>query len=294
MKKLTRKLFISILSMAFAVIAIGTTTFAWITISNTAEVKPFTGTVEDASGGIELQYGNGAWSSSIDISAGAAGVDLSDITTVDGKVFKEFMFNNDSYAEITDGAEGKYIEIEFKIRRSDYNVDGVGDELLKVYIDGTKVSFECDEKSFTSDVEVTGYDTTVNHILVANAARMSLSYKTDSTTESTPVIYEKAAGTTQNINDDNTTGTAYEGFAYKYWIAKGFEESSIPAKPNYETLKTGETSSTPFVELGSEEVTIVLRVWVEGFDSECHANILTQTLNVTLGFTTVAGSTPAN
>ena len=56
MKKLTRKLFISILSMAFAVIAIGTTTFAWITISTTAKVEEFSANVEAGAGGIELSW----------------------------------------------------------------------------------------------------------------------------------------------------------------------------------------------------------------------------------------------
>ena len=39
MKKISRKLLMSIFSMAFAIIALGTTTFAWFTMNSTATAE---------------------------------------------------------------------------------------------------------------------------------------------------------------------------------------------------------------------------------------------------------------
>ena len=60
MKKLTRKLFISVLVAVFAFVALGTSTYAWITMSNTAEVAAFEATVDAGEAGIELSEDYGA------------------------------------------------------------------------------------------------------------------------------------------------------------------------------------------------------------------------------------------
>ena len=54
MKKLTRKLFISVLVAVFAFVALGTSTYAWITMSTTAEVTAFEAEVSAGEAGIEL------------------------------------------------------------------------------------------------------------------------------------------------------------------------------------------------------------------------------------------------
>ena len=50
MKNLTKKLFLSMLTVAFAVVALGTTTFAWFTLSTEAKVEVFDAQVSAGSG----------------------------------------------------------------------------------------------------------------------------------------------------------------------------------------------------------------------------------------------------
>ena len=92
---------------------------------------------------------------------------------------------------------------------------------------------------------------------------------------------------------NNSKGTAYDGFAYKYWKAKlGDVTFPTDIKPNYSTYETesaGKSSKLvdlPIADVESDAmVEIILNVWVEGFDNECHANILNQTLKIELGLT---------
>ena len=297
MKKLTRKLFISILSMAFAVIAIGTTTFAWITISNTATVDAFTGTVEAGTAGLEVSLDGSSWTSRINLTSliDQTKINLSDITTVDGKAFYELGVTGNKgsttsisatkgSSEESSKAAGKYIEVEFYIRRSDWETAATGAAPIEVYVDSSKVSFSTTSSGdFVTDVEVGNYGVgdTVEGIQVDHAARLSV-------TATNTVIYEKAASTT------NTTGTDYDGFACDYWTAKlggelTYEDNAV--KAGYKTFKAGTANPSTSIaqleagEAGKTGVKVTIRVWVEGFDNECHSNILKQTLTVALGFT---------
>ena len=53
MRKLTTKLLFAIISAAFALVALGTTTFAWFTLSDTATVSTFDAQIT-AGEGIEI------------------------------------------------------------------------------------------------------------------------------------------------------------------------------------------------------------------------------------------------
>ena len=61
MRKLTQKLVLSVVTMALVVIALGTSTFAWFTLTNKASIGAFTGQVT-AGEGIEITLGD--WNSS--------------------------------------------------------------------------------------------------------------------------------------------------------------------------------------------------------------------------------------
>lgn len=56
MKKLTQKLVLSVITMALVVVALGTSTFAWFTLTNTATVSAFSGQIT-AGEGIEVTLG---------------------------------------------------------------------------------------------------------------------------------------------------------------------------------------------------------------------------------------------
>ena len=56
MKKLTQKLVLSVITMALVVVALGTSTFAWFTLQNTASLEQFSGQVT-AGEGMEVSLG---------------------------------------------------------------------------------------------------------------------------------------------------------------------------------------------------------------------------------------------
>ncbi|MFA5482536.1 MAG: hypothetical protein WC278_04125, partial [Bacilli bacterium] len=64
MKNLSRKLMLSIVAIALVVIALGTSTFAWFTLSNKASVGQFNAEVT-AGEGMELSLDQTTWYSSI-------------------------------------------------------------------------------------------------------------------------------------------------------------------------------------------------------------------------------------
>jgi len=283
MKKLTRKLFISILSMAFAVIAIGTTTFAWITISTTADIEGIEATVETGAGGIELSldYGtqgtNATWSNIVKVTESNfidfADTGLSDVTW-DGTDFKELVINDNTAAYDTIDGEKPYIEFKVWIRNT--NPDGGP---VKVTIDNSKVKFDhvATSGSFTSDVTFTDNTAaTVDNLFVSNAARMKIS-----TANSGPFYFEKESGAGF---DNNYPGNSDSGWAQKYFEAKGISLAGV-ACPNITYLNASSNDQCVIVaSLGEDIVEITVCVWVEGWDSECHANILSQTLKAALGF----------
>lgn len=296
MKKLTRKLFISILSMAFAVIAIGTTTFAWITVSNTATVNAFGGSVEAGVAGIELSIDNGAtWQSNISLdSMIASGFKFSDVTTNDGTTFSEYTFSGTSGTATS--ADGKYIELSFYIRRSDYAANPTGK--LPVYVEnviftnnesgdlGYKLEYDLGQ---VTDGYKWSKDQTYNFLRVENAARLLISVETGN-----QVVYEQTKDA-----KENTLGYDQTGFAHLYWMKKnptislptyspvGTEDGSV-GKP----YQAGTTSGL-LVELGNAAggYKVTVKVWVEGFDNECHSKILGQGFKVKFGFTTTSGAT---
>lgn len=285
MKKLTRKLFISILSMAFAVIAIGTTTFAWITVSTTATIKPFNGTVEAGVSGIELSTdGGNTWQSSIDLAeliTDTAFAKFSDITTSNGAKFYEYSFSSEGADSTELATNEKYIEVSFLIRRSDWNSSS---GQLPVYVENVVFESAIDGNDFGYELEydMEGYTKgeTYDFLTVANAARLLISIAGGET-----VVYEQAA------EDGNTVGYSANGFAHLYWSKKN-PDIALPqySAPAYgTTLKTGDTSGQ-IIGLGDAEegYEVIVRVWIEGFDNECHAKILGQSLTINFGFTTTA------
>ena len=53
-KNLTKKLFLSVLTLAFAVISLGASTYAWFVLSESASVQSFSGTVSAGESGLEI------------------------------------------------------------------------------------------------------------------------------------------------------------------------------------------------------------------------------------------------
>lgn len=117
MRKLTTKLLFAIISAAFALVALGTTTFAWFTISNTASVSQFSAQVT-AGQGLEISLDGTNFYTTIPASVIQAKIDslnvtLKDVTSPDGK--KMYYLDDDD--EITYGeTSNPYIEFDLYVR----------------------------------------------------------------------------------------------------------------------------------------------------------------------------------
>lgn len=294
MKKLTRKLFISVLVAVFAFVALGTSTYAWITLSNTAEVDQFEATVKAGEAGIELSEDGNVWGTNLVLSDtlknSIKGKKLDDVTMHYNAGNMEF-YNFKS--ETVDGvvklaeedaptAEG-YVEFEIKIRRT--NVAAGTAESIFVAVDGAKVKFSTTESasagqfSYVKKGEAAPTaDTTASNLFAINALRMSVTGNNGTEQEAT-VIYE------QNTNDGNTAGYSSTGFAHVYAENQDYQIEGTGS--DYGTAKVAGSASdaTQIIKLtGDAAATIKIRLWIEGWDNECHAQILSQNIQVELGF----------
>jgi len=121
MRKLTTKLLFAIISAAFALVALGTTTFAWFTISNTASVSQFSAQVT-AGQGLEISLDGTYFYTTIPASVIQAKIDslnvtLKDVTSPDGKNMYYFDDDVDDDDAITyGGTSNPYIEFDLIVR----------------------------------------------------------------------------------------------------------------------------------------------------------------------------------
>ena len=300
MKKLTRKLFISVLVAVFAFVALGTSTYAWITLSTAAQIQTFEAKVEAGDAGIELSENYGTvftalagdaeqatkaieqsiWKTDLTLSDTLKNsfVALDDVTTDDGVVFVDYKpaivdGKNVMVKDEAGSANGKYIEFSVWVKRS----NTTSTTATNIKVNTAKVVFT---KGTTVDGTFTynnaGTPTPAENLFATNALRMSITGNLGNT-----VIYEQNTTT-----DDNTAGSVANGYAHEY--AKSQDISIEYVKPAYEAqaiqATTGADSATIVTIDGSEVAEIKIRLWIEGWDNECHAQILTQSFSVALGF----------
>lgn len=154
MKKMSRKLTVAILSVAFAFVALGATTFAWFTLTNTVTVSQFSAKVTTGSGfevsiddNINGLSGGNYYSNlpNKDIIAAldALGVNkdfsFDHITSPDGKEFQNIFKN------LTGSAADKgYIDFKLKFRSLDENT--------VIYL-GKNTALTSEAKEWTPDVD---------------------------------------------------------------------------------------------------------------------------------------------
>ena len=134
MKKLTRKLFISVLVAVFAFVALGTSTYAWITMSTTAEVQQFEAEVAAGTAGIELsEDGFTNWGAIITLEEDFTGQKLDDLTSQDGITFTNLKAVGSSMTEESVGGEQGYIEFSVWIRQTNLAEGSTATKTIKNY-----------------------------------------------------------------------------------------------------------------------------------------------------------------
>lgn len=313
MKKLTRKLFISVLVAVFAFVALGTSTYAWITLSNNAEVNAFEAKVEAGEAGIELSENYKApdstltgdalaaakqtaieaatWKTSLTLSKDFTTTLLNDLTmdfTNDGMTFSDYVAQYDetsgknSMVKTTANvvANEDYIEFSIWMKRTNSTNDS-GTTTVKV--NGAKVVFETvgdPEATFTYA------GNTAQNLLAINAARLSITGNTGTDYKAKTVIYEQKVDDKVDAELRNTAGwDIATGFAHKYAASQDIEiGTEVPKYEAKQSENSANDSGNIITLTGNDPVEIKVRVWIEGWDNECHAQILTQSFKVAFGF----------
>ena len=289
MKNLSRKLMLSIVAIALVVIALGTSTFAWFTLSNKASVGQFNAEVT-AGEGMELSLDQTTWYSSIpadviqakikanfDTASGITNDSdapiLTAVTTNDLPAFFKMKTDQTGYESAT--ANVDYIQLTIYVR---------GVNINKVSI--TELELTGNSVNWTSDAAFTGANGTAVavggtvNVSAANGARVGIA-------GTSKFVYE---------NDGTGTNTVLGNTITSFGQASYFEEKTgiNPADlPNAPTEVIGSVQTVaPAVEVltlddptsGYYTGEFDLFVWFEGLDPDTYDSILTMPLNIKMSF----------
>ncbi|MDY0363314.1 MAG: hypothetical protein RBR27_01185 [Bacilli bacterium] len=289
MKNLSRKLMLSIVAIALVVIALGTSTFAWFTLSNKASVGQFNAEVT-AGEGMELSLDQTTWYSSIPADVIQAKIKanfdavsgltndsdepiLTAVTTADLLTFNKMLADQSGY-EIAK-ANVDYIKLKIYVRAVD--IDTI--LISSLELTGTP-------EDWTSDAEFTGaggadvaVGGTVN-VSAANGARVGIAGTSN-------FVYENDGTGTNTVLGNTITSN---GQASYFQVKTGIAPAAIPGAP---TLVIGSVQSVdPAVEVltltgptsGYYTGEFDLFVWFEGLDPDTYDSILTMPLNIKMSF----------
>lgn len=292
MRKLTTKLLFAIISAAFALVALGTTTFAWFTLSDSATVSQFNAQIT-AGEGIEISIDGTNYYTTIPTSIIQAEINklkvtLKDITSPDGVNLYPLGDQNENtkitfYATPGENQTNQFIQFNLWLRSPSATT-----------VNLESVTFSSTAKSWTSDAtfthpkygEVTPAAAKIYY--AHDALRLSIS---EGTTKK--VVYEAPASNTNTVLNQTRIS---EGMVNYYFVKNSinllnaYESVVLPASTNLLQLDTDGETEIPepvdVVSLAGNNVAkvITVRVWVEGWDPDCFNAILNEYINVQMVF----------
>ena len=284
--KLTKKLFIGIMTLALVVVTFTTSTFAWFTIGTTGQIKDVQVNVT-AGTGMEISKDGTAWKNVIELD-NPTGLNFTAVTTLDGMKFYNAEYGElDKYTTgenpvIAEGsAAGKnvmYYEKEFYVRIRTSESSPITKVVL-TEVNGTHPE-NTESTDWTADVSLgTSLDTNspvythykngndnADAIIegqakvfdALNAVKVSFAKVTNGTNAETITVlygYEKdnSWGTMPAV--DGTSKKVESGLAYDYAEAKGYDmtkvqpvaiNSNATALPTYVSYTSTETTATGY------------------------------------------------
>ena len=318
-KSLTRKLTIAVIALVFAVVSLSTSTYAWFTMSNEADIQAFDATVK-AGQGIEIAVtaakdrGNAPW-----YTGTVPSDDIQAIANPNHNTFKfdavnptNLSFDGFTYSDIKgdaiDNSNKGWIEFYVHIKSA---------EAGKIYLDQITLDSEANTWTVDAPFKVAAANAPTDALAVnsqieyavENAARVSLTklannnpvnyiYEKDAedyVAASTSGEGESVVNTPAKAGNTEGFGTAATG-ALNYYNVKNPTATVLAKTANYEAKKlsalddrvNGE-SVTKGMELLSDvdangEITLLVSVWIEGWDAECLNAIFGQKLSVSIEF----------
>ena len=311
MKKLTQKLVLSVITMALVVVALGTSTFAWFTLQNTATLEEFGGQVTSGEG-IEVSLGDFSGTQSISTSSswvtvitstqiqnrlsemyvdGTNPLKFTDVTSPNGKD----IYLKDGSTE-AGALSGKYVQFNLYFRSNTAKTITLTDASFgnTAAIDWpVDVAFKGANNNASSDELASG--STIK-VAARQAARVSVFGSTGATYE-----LSESLGTTPStvLYNSNAAPSASYGTtkfgAAAYAIAKGnpVAYAAQTIAPTF-TTSTGNTIDLVTLAAPAGEFAgltpgyfygqVTVRVWIEGWDADAFDALFKTNLFVDLKF----------
>ncbi|VEU83326.1 hypothetical protein [Acholeplasma hippikon] len=314
MSSLTKKLFISVLTLIVTVGAFAATTFAWFTLGNQAQVGRIDANVQSAEG-LDISLDGSNWKSNISsaeinsfLFTGAPDFTFRALTSKDGK---SILSPNDVKVDASTSpaldedylTEGFiYFELHFRSNQA-----GVV-KLSNLALTSNPGTFNADQTFLainnSGSYTVTSYDPEAEDhsgtqviTSVLDAIRVSFEYGANVT------VYESAASTTNTLT--NATNAPTFAGAHSYFVEKGnalLGISKVTNPSDYESLLTTElgnielpSTSQTFPTGGANALSVLtlasgvsqsikVRVWVEGWDAQAYNAIFESQLGLALTF----------
>lgn len=296
MNTIARKLVLSIVTVVLTVVALGTTTFAWFTLTNTAQVQPFQAQII-ADTGIEISIGDTTgdpiskqWVTQLTtaaiesyINAEYPGFRFNHVTTLDGETY-----NTLGLTSLTE-AGGGWLEIPIHFRSNSSDT-----------IYWTNVTLTSGSAPWMPDVNFTtasgALATTAATINVdaAHAVRISIQKYAEGLSNGF-VVYELPATANNQVlgtgGDLYNGGIGNNGAMNYYYVKTGslpFGADSVEVIESQTTI----TNEEILVMLGDQAQTagafyygrVVIRVWVEGWDANAYNSILNRFIQASFTF----------
>jgi hypothetical protein len=299
MSKLARKLVLSVLTVVLTVIALGTTTFAWFTLTNTTVIQPFEVTITESTGfqmaignptiGQEnlLEWVNVLTTEDIEdyIALTYGTLRLNAVTTVDGVNF----FSVDMNAASATGSG--YLELPINFR-SDQELEI---QWTSVTIpDAATFLWESDQAFTTAKNQpvISGDDITINP---ADAVRVAI-------VGNEPVVAYELPNSVTNVvlgggvaQDLSFLALAGDGLGapgnLNYYANKngGLLPVGSAAVTVLETITT--IANNPIHTLTASATAgqafygkVMIRIWIEGWDANMYDSVLSTVISVGFSF----------
>jgi hypothetical protein len=297
MNRLARKLVLSVLSVVLTVVALGTTTFAWFTLTNTSVIQPFNAEIV-ADTGIEIAIGNPLigdptllqWKTVITTQdvydyidlAYPGGFQFTHVSSTNGVTFTDL-----EGVGVTDG----YLEIPLHFR-SDNETE----------INWTQVVVTSPTASWmtgVSFVDSLGNSRIAGSTFLVNAAdavRVSITGNiggSNATTAYENPVSEPARNTVLGANaaaDFSNGGIGANGSTNYYYQVNNI----LPTGANTVTTVATVTSisNTKVLDMVTNPVmpeavyygVITVRIWLEGWDAEAYNSLLGRVITTSLRF----------
>ena len=321
MRKLTQKLVLSVVTMALVVVALGTSTFAWFTLQNSASIGEFDASVT-AGEGIEVSLGtwddtsnvatletNSQWYTVIPDTViqqrltdmYGSSLSLTDATSSNGILIQKRSLVDGSLSNLSN-MSGGYVEFKVWFRSGEQQTI----TLVNAAITGSEVNWVVDAPFRAADKDdfATGTSLTVGQTIKVGAwtaARLSIFNQAGTVGG----VFQREAHPSTNLTNEASNSVAAPELSYaaagrfgaaSYYFAK--TAGSQIAAPTSQVIPVATqvpasgllTSPVPVLLLSQSAAgepylgNIVVRVWIEGWDADLFDALFDTGLTVSLQF----------